>query len=254
MMDTFLRLRRGLSRAQVEAEIEAAGGQTEAEVEALISVALDPFATFDKTEDFFSGTMSGGNVGDWGWNFAGGVRAVIPAEGDHVGILRTSTGAVIDTISWTATKATTGSGIFLPATMFEVEWLFRLEQTDANTEVRLGAAGGAGVDFTVSPPLHGVYFEKLPADTDWFGVCRNNGVQTRTAALSPTDTAWHRARVRRVDGATIGFSLDGGTEALLTANVPTTSLIPGNHVINRAAVDKLMYADACRLRITGLVR
>jgi hypothetical protein len=229
-------------------------GLTRAKAEELIAELSDQLSTFDQTEDFVAGAMSTGNIGDWGWGFSGGTRAAIGAEGDHVGILRTTTGAVANTVAWTAARPTTGSGLFLPSLMFDLTWLFRMEQADLETEARFGAAGGAGSDFTVAQPVHGAYIEKLAADTQWFGVCRINNTQVRTPAIGAVDAAWHRARIRRIAASMIGFSLDGGAEVTLTTNIPTTSLLPGTHLINTVAVDKTAYADACRLRITGLVR
>jgi hypothetical protein len=69
--------------------------------------------------------------------------------------------------------------------------------------------------------VHGAWIERLSTDTSFFGVARNGGVQSRTAALIAQDTTMHTFRIRRISATSLGFQVDRtGTEQVLTTNIP----------------------------------
>ncbi len=216
----------------------------------LLSPSSDPLNVLDVADDFIAAGVTAQNIGTLGWHFTGGTVANQPAESGHPGIMRRATSSSINTVALTRLLPTSGASTFLPAEDFSLWWVFRLNQTDANTEARLGVSR----DWTSLTPADGIYLEKKAADTEWFGVCRASSTESRTASLATTDTGWHTARVRRIDDSTIGFSLDGGAEIPLTTDIPTLALYAGFHITNTAAADKTMDVDLFRLRVSGLGR
>jgi hypothetical protein len=130
--------------------------------------------------------------------------------------------------------------------------MIRLNTNDANTILQAGLSFNPGT----ATPGHGMYIEKQAADTSWFGVCRASSVQTRTSALATVSTNWVKFRIRRVDASTIGFTLDSGTEQLITTNIPTTGtgMHPFVTLSNTAAADKNVDLDYFHIFITGLSR
>jgi hypothetical protein len=102
-------------------------------------------------------------------------------------------------------------------------------------------------DFTVSPPINGAYFEKLTADTNWFGVGRVTNVETRTdTGVAATADAWVTLKLRRVSATVLGFSVNGGTEIQVAGNMPidSTSLLPGFHIIPTSSNARSLDVDA----------
>lgn len=244
----------GLSRAQMNAAVAAALAagdyQTLAEASALIAAAIDPITILELVDDFIAGGVSSGTVGSLGWTFTGGTVVSVDGEAGHPGVIRRATSATINTIARTALQQSTGAEPLLPAQSFDLTWVVRLNQTDANTEARFGLS----LDWTLLAAASGIYVEKKAADTQWFGVCRNAAAESRTAALGTVDTGWHKFRIRRIDASTIGFTLDAGTELTLATNIPTAAQLPGTQLTNTAAADKTIDYDLFRMRVTGLAR
>jgi len=85
-------------------------------------------------------------------------------------------------------------------------------------------------------------------------VTRAASAQTRTDTGIAVDTSFHRFRIRRVDGSTIGFTLDAAAEVTHTANIPTVGLVSGQVIRNSAAAAKTYDIDYYDLLITGLSR
>jgi hypothetical protein len=113
---------------------------------------------------------------------------------------------------------------------------------NADEDFRVGFTGISG---TTNPPTNGIYFEKLGStDTNWFGVTRAGGLQTRVdtgVAWSNGFESWQVLRVRRIDASTIGFSVDGSTEVTQTLTIPTTWLDPWVALKNAAAGGQMSW-------------
>jgi len=195
-------------------------------------------------------TSSSGDVGELNWGFGGGSATLGVSAAGHPGIVRRDTGAVSGTTAYTR-LAGTGTGNILPAEMFDMLWVFRLNQADVDTASRIGW----GNDSSANPPNDGIYLEKLLADASWFAVTRAASAQTRSAAIAAVVAgAWNRLRVRRLDAATIGFTLNSAAEVTLAATIPAAALNPFTHIINGAAASKTLDLDFFSVRITGLSR
>lgn len=210
---------------------------------------IDPLGTMDIIDDFLGGAGSSGQIGALGWNMAGGTATGVQSEASHPGILRRDTSASSGIIAYTRQLVTTAAHPLLGSDSFDLTFVFRLNTNDANTTVRLGLSS----DYTTLTPTSGIYLEKVDADTSWFGVTRAT-TQNRTAALAAVDTGWHKVRIRRIDSATIGFTLDALAEVAATGTVPVAGMQPGTQISNSAAASKTLDHDLIRLIVTGLVR
>lgn len=200
-------------------------------------------------DDFTSGANSSGTLGKLGWIFAGGTVSLNTTAAGHPGILRRQTGATAGTYAYTRLSLTT-LGHVLATELFDITFIFRLNTNDPDTLMRVGL----GSDSAANPPANGIYFEKLAADTSWFGVTRSGGVETRTPAVAAVSTAWVTVRLRRINGTTIGFSINGGAEVNATATIPTSGLNPFWAISNVTAVDKHVDMDLFETIVAGLVR
>jgi len=214
-----------------------------------IGPTLNPRTTFFIKDDFGPGAGTALNIGELPWSSVGGTITNLAAEVDRPGLLRRDTSATSGVNAYISLRNASAT-ILLPVELFDMTFILRLNTNDAATLVRFGIVDNAGTN----PPTHGIFIEKLAADTQWFGVTRAASVQTRTAALATVDTAWHRFRIRRVNGTTIGFTLDAGTELTLTATIPTAALNVYLAIINSAAAAKTIDIDYFELTITGLTR
>lgn len=212
--------------------------------------AMDPASTMFLDDDFMSATTTTTNFSTLGWTVANGSQAFVAGVANHPGILQKTTGATA-AVAYLALRGTPATGLFLPAELFDMTWIVRLNTNDANTVIRMGLTS----DPSSSAPTHGIYVEKKAADTQWFGTCRATNSENRTAALATIDTNFHRFRIWRSDASTISFSIDGGTALTQTSTIPTAALMVGLTITNNsAAEDKTIDLDYFSLRITGMSR
>ncbi len=200
-------------------------------------------------EDFISNSLSSGGIGKMGWKFTGGtITEVDSADVGHPGVVRRDTGAGAGTASYMYLFSTSIHAI-LPAETFDTTWIIKLDQTDTDTAVRFGLQST-----NANPPSDGIFFEKVYADTNWFAVCRASAAQTRSDMSVATAVAWVALRIRRINGTTIGFTINNGTEVTINSNVPTAGLSPLCLIINQSAVSKTVQIDYWELSISNLAR
>lgn len=201
-------------------------------------------------DDFIGGSASTGFIGELGWISAGTGTVTRPAgEAGHPGIVRLDSTATISTI---CAISPTGNGTttMLPAEMFDMTFIVRLNTNDADTLVRLGLAAASNSN----PSANGIWVEKDNADTSWAGITRASSVETQSANLVAVGTGWVKFRIRRVNPTTIGFTVDDGTEVTQTTNIPTTALHPFLQIRNNAAAAKTIDMDFWDIHVTGLSR
>ena len=209
----------------------------------------DPTTYLRFVEDFLTGSTSAPDVGQ-SWNYSAGAASWVASETDHPGIFQRSTGTTINTLAYMTSRTFQTTGVFDPASTFDITHIVRLNTNDADTTVRLGLSS----DWNNLSAANGIYVEKLGTDTQWFGVTRASSSQTRTAALASSTTNWVKFRIRRVNGTTIGFTIDGGAEVTATATIPTAMMQVGNHITNLTAAAKTIDFDLIRLNVYGLTR
>lgn len=203
-----------------------------------------PYATTSYTfDDFIGGTNGSGNIGQIGWNTAGGNVNTPAAEANHPGIIGRNSGATANTYAWTRL-------IFgcMASDLFDLIYLFRMDAGSAGTDtlVRLGL----GTTGTANPDTDGVYLEKLAADVNWFFVTRVGGVQTRIdSTIAVTANVWIKVQMRRINGTQIGFRLATGAEVILTTNLPTISLLPFFAVMGTTTTARGLGVDFFDLQV-----
>jgi hypothetical protein len=196
-------------------------------------------------------------TGELGWGSVGGNVVRINGELSHPGIARCGTTAVSGTLAgMTLPALSAGEGIFLGSETFTATYIVRPNNVDSNTLIRVGftIGGQNGAD----PPTGGIYFEKLDGDTNWFGVCRDSGSQTRANTNVAASTGWVKLVIRRLAGGGIGFFIGNvinqSSTAALSSNVPTAALQPIVHIKNSAAAAKTIDVDLFQLDIVGMDR
>jgi hypothetical protein len=203
---------------------------------------LNPKMYSQVWDDFMSGSTTTLNIGQMGWALvtgSGGTCALIASEANHPGMIRLSTSATSGGNVLIILYGSATLGPILPADYFDMQLICRINTNDTNAQFRFGMMNNP----TSDPGADGIYFEKLYADTSWYGVTRSGASQTRTAALAATSTAWVTLRLRRVNSTTVGFSINGGTEVTATATIPTVTLIPVTQVKNNTTADKTLDLD-----------
>lgn len=208
---------------------------------------IDPSTTFYDYDDFIGNNVGNNTAGKWNWNFVNGtlITQTVP-DANHIGVVRRATAATLNQLAYMWTGNGNAQDFILPASNFDITWILALATNDANTMLRFGL----GFSNANDPPNNGIWFEKVLADTSFFGVCRASSAQTRTSALLATDTSYHRFRLRRVNSTTIGFSVDGGTEATITANIPTVALAVLIQIATGAAAAKSVDLDYVGLTVS----
>jgi hypothetical protein len=226
---------------------------TETEVNDLLAardVERDPVRTARIFEDFASGAGgASGNQGSLGWTYVNGTFSPTIAEAGRVGVFRRTTSATAGTYATAFSHSNTNAGNLLGSESWSISWGLRINTNDIDTLVR----AGLGVSVT-DPPADCTYLEKSLGETNWYGVCRSGGVESRTAILAASTAGWAKLSARRVDATTVAFSVDGGAEVTLAVNTPTAPLLPYLAVLNTAAVDKSVDVDYMLLIVRGLSR
>lgn len=198
-------------------------------------------------DDFLGGNTTSGSVGSLGWTTQSGLNSTATAPVGRVGIITRATGNTANTVAGMALSST-GLNI---ADTFSMVWMVRLVQIDTNTIVRLGFSdGGAGTVL----PTNGIYFERLGADANWFGVTRTASLQTRINTTIAVSTNFVKLYLRRIDSSTIGFRVNSGDEVTLNTTVPATALSPWMMITNTANGSKSIELDYFDLTISGLSR
>lgn len=167
-------------------------------------------------DDFIMASTETGEVGDLGWSSTGTVATFgIAAEANHPGLIRVTTGIVANVPAGLHPGTGTATVNLLFSANDTITWVVKPEQT-TDVTYRVGWINS----HSSATPTDGFYLERLSTDANWYGVSRTGGAQTRTAAMTAFSAAWFRLTVRRIDASNVGFSIDGGTEVVVSANIP----------------------------------
>lgn len=213
---------------------------------AAATTAIDPTAP-EHFDDFLGIPL---------WNLSGSLTTYpLDINEDHPGVLSIRTGTSINNSAAVQhTSASPPHAYFRVGKLNLFNWMVRIKHFDGNTTMRMGVCDSSA--FTGASPTNGVYFEKLAADTAWFGVARAANSETRTAALSGgiTVDAWNKLKIRRVDSTTIGFQIDSGTELTLASNIPTVGVTGFASVTTHTTASKQLDLDYAHWKFTGLAR
>jgi hypothetical protein len=192
-------------------------------------------------EDFDGGLAANAQVGRHGWAAVvsgSGVVSVDSSVTNHPGIYNLSTGGTIN--SWGGISLP-GAGVLMPGTNVSIDylWVVRVIPVDANTGYNVGMQGTQ----STQAPTNGIYFQKLPGDTNYFCVCRNGGAETRVDSGVAVDTGYHNFRAVKGPTTSVGFYIDAILVATITASVPQALIFPLSAITNTAAAAKTLLFD-----------
>ena len=210
-------------------------------------------------DDFMGGLLTTGNIGSLGWSFTStgtgsGITYLAGAcDANRCGILRDTAGTTNP--SRMILRLSPGGvgtvGVLRGDQSFKFVWMIKLGASGASTLARLGITS----DATAAQAASGIWFEKLGADNNWFGVTRSASSQTRTAALAATGTAWVRLSVWRKDASTISFQVNDDAVVDLAATIPTGELQPFALIDNNASTTgQSMYIDSFIIGVINITR
>jgi hypothetical protein len=123
-----------------------------------------------QADEFLYGSTGSGALGELGWSTSSVTTVSVGSEPGHPGIFRfSSSGTNVGRIVLSSTTS-----IFIEASTRQV-FIVRLNTVDNETTCRVGFINASSAD----PPNHGIYFEKLTGDTNWFAVVRAATVEDR---------------------------------------------------------------------------
>lgn len=196
-------------------------------------------------DDFMTGTTGSGSIGSIGFSSSGTITTVA-GTANRPGVYRADTTAVSGTL---ARFSGPQSNLFLPAAAHSVLWVVQLNTNDANTTVRIGAQNSTAL----SPPDHGIYFEKLDGDTNWFCITRAATVETRTDSTIAVNTSFNTFAYNR-NSSGVAFFINNVQVCSHTATIPTSALSPDAMIVNSTVAAKTFDVDYFQMKITGLVR
>ena len=210
---------------------------------------LIPSANAYIREEFIGGVygrLASGLVGELGWgaNETYGAVNAIKIAG-HPGVVNISSGAASNNYCYIQLQSIEIS----PEDYIDAIYYFKVPSVTA-VIFRIGFPDGNPL-----APTNGFYLEKLSTDTTWFLVTRASATETRvnTSVTVAIDT-WYKVNIRRIDGTTIGLSINGGTEFTSTTNIPTAGLCTAVVVRTTEAVNKYIHMDYFDMIVTGLSR
>lgn len=203
-------------------------------------------------DDFITGSLSSATAGELGWTLGNGATSSQPAIANHPGIMRRGTGTTADTNAYTRLWAS-GHPAFRTDAPWEMLWIMRPLNVDANTQIRVGMEPGG---FFNTAPNYGAWLEKLATDTNWHLVTANNAGHNRyDTGIAAVAGDWIKLRMRYIASGTVAFSLNGAAEVQRTGAPTSTASTPGFAIVNvGAAADKNIDVDLFELSQTGLIR
>jgi len=207
--------------------------------------SLYPYqSVIELQEEFISGTTSSGNIGNLGWSLdlsTSGTYGLINAETNRPGLSQLATGTTIGSVPGIRLI---GAVNLDTSNNFSTLYVVRLNTNDANTQVRIGVSTNP----PTVPPTSGIYFEKLAADTNWFCVTRNGGVETRTDSGTAITTNFTTQFIQR-NTSNVIFILDRVQVCSHTTNIPSVDSTPTVNISTAAAASKTIDLDYAEFKI-----
>lgn len=197
---------------------------TLSEIQALIGggggadTSIDPTAAKVFWDDFISGSETG-EIGRENWTVATGTIQKLNNLDNHPGVVRlvgTTTANAVRSLFYTNAVGDTISRFDQFDEMYMICRESAAGQTDLTFQFGLFAALGN------TAPAHGCYLEIKPADTNYFVVTRNGGVETGTRSDTgiARGATWVKMRVRRITSTQVIYNINGGADIVHNANVP----------------------------------
>ena len=201
-------------------------------------------------DDLMSGIASNGTCGALGFTTFNGNTIQNTSVFPNIGLYNRSTGAAPGTVTAFVLQGNTNSLIPPTVVSWDMLWILRLNNIDANVMARIGCMNS----FTAAAPDDGVYFEKLDADTNWFCVTRAATVQTRVdSGVACSTTPFVKFRIINTPTLSI-FMMNDSVVASMSTNRPVVFTDPSTQIVTSNGVSKSMDIDYFELVVTGLTR
>ena len=71
-----------------------------------------------------------------------------------------------------------------------------------------------------APPTDGIYFRRL-SGAAWTPVCKTGGSTSTGTTTAYSNNTWYALKIRKVSATEVGFTINGGTEYIISTNIPT---------------------------------
>lgn len=231
--------------------------------------ALNTLQSPTVVEDFVGGTNTSGAIGTLGWNISqvsgsGGTVTAVESAAGHFGEITvgsgTTAGGCVVAIH-PRISASLGIVDFSTTWLPEVWFLAKPTQTDTDTQCRLGWSD----DPSSATPGYAAYFEKLPADTNWWAVTRAASTETRTDTGVAVAVGYAVFRIKKLANGNVQFDIGtlaqfvagtGYTTVTNTTNTPgggsTGQMLPFASAGNNATTtNKTLRLDTCVMAFGG---
>lgn len=180
----------------------------------------NPRQPYILADDFLFASTETGEIGDLGWGFTNGTANLIGApEANHPGAIARASSASANAVASTYSGGGGTSVAMRYDQLDEMTWIVKPATAGADFILRFGLLS----DMTSATPTNGAYFERLAADTNWFGVGRVSGVETRTDTGVALAADWFNLKMRRVSDTVVAFSVNGAADVLVSSNTPIAS-------------------------------
>lgn len=213
----------------------------------------NPLAQTIIVDEFLFASTETGEIGELGWGFTNGTANLIGApEVDHPGAIARASSAVSSAVASTYSGGGGTTVALRYDQVSEMTWIVKPATDGADFDLRFGLLS----DMTSATPTNGAYFEKLAADTNWFGVGRVGGVQTRTDTGVAMSVNWFRLKMRRASNTVVAFSVNGGAEVLVSSNAPlaANTMVFGFQIIPTTANARTVNVDFFSMKLTAQAR
>ena len=200
-------------------------------------------------EDFISGSVSGGQQGQYGWatSGAGGTFSYVPSITPNIGLARLITGAVIG--QFISIFNLSSINPLLLNVDHQAIWVIRLINNDLDIAVQLGLTPSP----TQMPPQNGIYFEKRFADVTWQATCIIANVATTVDTGVLCDTNFHSFKYEVISGVAF-FYIDNILVATISTNVYNGSGRACAQLQTNTTATKELYIDYFQYYVGQLVR
>ncbi len=91
-----------------------------------------------------------------------------------------------------------------------------------------------------NPPTNGIYFRRLNGAA-WTPVCKNGGSTTTGTTTAYSSNTWYTLKIRKVSATEVGFTVNTGTEVVISTNIPTGYMNCGIIIVNNTAGSSVRY-------------
>jgi hypothetical protein len=208
--------------------------------------AFTPASPFLFLDDFI---CNANNVGIYPWDVTGGI-SLVEGIANHPGIAEINIGSNLDGI--VATKSLTKRP-FVLGDIDEIYFTVRFLDTNNDATVRFG------VVLNYEEGYSGIGFEKVDGNNYVNGYARYPQGELPipiTTSLVIPGTNWHTYKCRKISDTSAAFSVDGGSEVILSGNFPGADMpvVPAIVRTDTNGTARLMQVDLIAVKTKALSR